>query len=252
MNFAARLSNPPSEQVLREAESVIQAWGLTSGFPETVVCRLVSCFDSKFLLSLPRPPGFKRGKFSAEQIHRYLWYRQAAKTLGWHDRQKFPAHIENLLKVRVWPDGEAETTDAQCVINHPNKTHEIDAGSGDKRGGHGALGRVPKFGVEWGYGGQEHRDIAASIGPSGEEQFEEHGPGSTSAEKLVCECGTGHGFESGSCTGSPGSTAITCSSPRAGCCTRPHDTLADAHDGDAGGWTSKRLRVAHPLPTNTH
>lgn len=68
MNFVARLSNPPSEQVLREAEGVIQAWGLSSGFPKDVVCRLVSCFDSKFLLSLPRPPGFKRKKFSAEQI----------------------------------------------------------------------------------------------------------------------------------------------------------------------------------------
>lgn len=252
MNFAARLSNPPSEQVLREAEGVIQAWGLSSGFPKDVVCRLVSCFDSKFLLSLPRPPGFKRKKFSAEQIHRYLWYRQAAKTLGWRDRQKFPSHVENLLKVRVWPDGEAETTDAQCVINHPNKTIGIAADTRDERSGHGAQGRVPKFGAEWGYGGQEQRDIAAPIGPSGEEHSEEHGPGSTCAEKLVCQCGTEHGFESGSCTRSAGSTAITCSSGRAGCCTMPHDTLANTGDRDAGGWTSKRLRVAHPLPANTH
>ena len=248
MNFVAKLSNPPSEQVLREAESVIQLWGLTSCFPETVVHRLVSCFDSKFLLSQPRPPGFKRGKFAAPQIHRYLWYRQAAKALGWRDRQKFPVHIENLLKLRVWPDGEAETTDAQSVINHPKLAHRIDAGSGDTTSAYGAAGRVPKFGAEWGYAGDAHSAIGPPIGSSGEEQPQEHGPGSTSVEELVCERDAGQRFVAGSCSGNPASAAVTCSSPRANSCTGPHDTPTDAHDRDAVGWQAKRKRVAHELP----
>ena len=48
MNFGVTLSNPPSEQVLRDAESVIRAWGLRSEVPDTVISRLVSCFNSKF------------------------------------------------------------------------------------------------------------------------------------------------------------------------------------------------------------
>ena len=62
MNFGVTLSNPPSEQVLRDAESVIRAWGLRSEVPDTVISRLVSCFDSKFLLSLPRPTGLSEGR----------------------------------------------------------------------------------------------------------------------------------------------------------------------------------------------
>ena len=243
MKIIAILSNPPSGQVLREAEGVIQAWGLTSGFPETVVCRLVSCLDSKFLLSLPRPPGFKRGKFSAAHIHRYLWYRQATKTLGWRDRQKFLALIENLLKVRMWPDGEAEIADAQSVINHPNSTHEIDAGSGDDRRGYEAIGRIPKFGAEWGYVGDAHNDVGPPVGLSREEQSEMHGSGSTSTEKLVCERGSGHGFLAGSYSGNPGSPVITRSSPTVGSCMEAHDTQSNAHDRDAKGWTAKRKRV---------
>lgn len=243
MKFVAILSNPPSEQVLREAESVIQAWGERSGFPETAVCRLVRCLDSKLLLSLPRPPGFKRGKFSAAQIHRYLWYWQAAKTLGWRDRQKFPAHIETLLKVRVWPDGEAETADAQTVINHPDSGHKIDDTTGDDRGGYGAFGRLPKFGAEWGSAGNAHNSVGPPVGLSGEDQPEKHGEGSTSTQKLVCEHGCGQGFLAGSCSGNPGSPAITCSGPTAGSSTEAHDTQPDAHDRDAGGWTAKRKRV---------
>lgn len=116
MNFCTTLSSPPSVQVLRHAETVLQAWGLRYRVSETIVCRLVRCFDSAFLLSLPRPPGFKVGTFSPPQIHRYLWYRQAARALGWRDRQKFPPEIEDLLKVLVWPDEAAEMCDSTSAV----------------------------------------------------------------------------------------------------------------------------------------
>lgn len=45
MNFGTTLSNPPSEQVLRHAETVLRAWGLWFRVSETVVCRLVRCLD---------------------------------------------------------------------------------------------------------------------------------------------------------------------------------------------------------------
>ena len=116
MNFGTTLGNPPSEQVLRHAETVLRAWGLRFRVSETVVCRLVRCLDSGFLLSLPRPPRFKVGKFPPPQIHRYLWYHQAAKVLGWWDRQKFPYEIEKLLKVLIWPDEAAEMCNGASAV----------------------------------------------------------------------------------------------------------------------------------------
>ena len=223
---------------------------------KTVICRLVRCFDSKFLLSLPRPTGFKQGKFSASQIHRYLWYRQAAKALGWRNKQKFPTEIEDLLKVRVWPDGEVKRRDTQSAIDRPNNTHKIDLGSGNDRGGRRALGHVSRFGREWGHATHTHITFGARKGSSGEEQFKDHDPGSTSVEELVSERDSGGGFVFGSSSGYLVRTASevkawdgkgdslcrdcrransafvdTCTycMERAGLCTRAHDPQADAH-----------------------
>lgn len=181
-----------------------------------------------------------------------MWYRQAAKALGWCDRHKFPTEIENLLKTCVWPDGEAERREAQSAIDHPNKTHKIDVGSGDERGGHRALGRVPRFGVDWGDVGDVHIAIGPLRGSSRKEWSKDHGPGSTSAEVLVFERGSGDGFVVGSGSGDPVRTAITYSWERARSCTGAHDTQANAHDMDGGGWTTKWPQVAHPMPGDTH
>jgi hypothetical protein len=275
MIFVVTLSNPPSEQVLCEAESVIQAWGLRSGVPDTVVSRLVSCFDSKFLLSLPRLAGFKRGKFSPSQIHCYLWYRQAAKALGWRDRQKFPTEIEDLLKVRVWPDGEAEIGDAP-QIDRPNNAHKINLGTSTDGGGLAACGHVPRIFREW--GDVVHTDItvAARKGSPREEQFEDSGPGSTSAEEPVSARVRGCGSVTGTNSGDPFRTSVEdkawdgtgvrkcrragggiidgCAgrSESVGSCPTAHHAQADAHKGgcdrsiddrDGGGWTAKRSRV---------
>ena len=128
MNFCTALSRPPSEQVLLYAETALQTWGLRFRVSESVVTRLVCCLDSTFLLSLPRPLGFKVSEFSPPQIHRYLWYRQAAKALGWRDRQKFPSEIEALLKLLVWPDEAAEMCNATNTVECRNKP---STGSGD-------------------------------------------------------------------------------------------------------------------------
>lgn len=169
MNFATKLSNPPSEQVLRQAESVIQAWALRCRVSETVVCRLVRCLDSKFLLSLPRPAGFKVGKFSAPQIHRYLWYRQAAKALGWRDRQKFPAEIESLLKLLVWPDGEAEICDVSSAITCQRPSQTTNTGGISDAAGHWTVGHVSRDAGQRGHAMDTHNTFGAGKGSSGEE-----------------------------------------------------------------------------------
>lgn len=243
--------------------------------PDTVISRLVSCFNSKFLMSLPKSTGFKRGKFSPSHIHRYLWYRQTAKTLGWRDRHKFPTEIEDLLKVRVWPDGEAEIGDAP-QIDRPNNAHKINLGTGDDGGGLGAFGHVPNFVREWGDVVHTHITVAARKGSPGEEQFEDSGPGSTSAEELVSARVRGCGSVTGTNSEDPFRTSVedkawdgrgvrkcrrarggiidgcTCRSESAGSCPRAHHAQADAHedgcdrsidDRDGGGWTAKRSRV---------
>lgn len=106
--------------------------------------------------------------------------------------------------------------------------------------GTGLWDRVPRFGAEWGVAGDAHIAIGPPSGSSGEEQSKDHGPGSTSVEELVCERGSGDGFVVGSGSGDPVRTAITYSRERAGSCTGAHDTQADAHDKDGGGWTTKQ------------
>ena len=256
MNFATSLSNPPSELVLRQAESVIQAWGLRMKVSETVVCRLVRCFDSKYLLSLPRPAGFKVGKFSTPQIHRYLWYRQAAKALGWRDRQKFPAQIEELLKVLVWPDGEAEMHDSCSAIDCRNNTQQSHSGGFAAGRGHGAVGHVSRDARERGHAVDTHNTLGAREGSAWEDQHSIVRPSYTSSDEL-CSNRT---IQSGDASGGsePADSAVDHTCNIAGKRARPwstsHSTQSHAEefrnhpssdDRDGEGWDAKRSQLEH-------
>lgn len=54
----------------------------------------------------------RRGKFGVQERCRYLWYRHAARILGWCDRKKFPDLVTGILRAHVFPTpgGEDETT----------------------------------------------------------------------------------------------------------------------------------------------
>ena len=228
MNFCTTLSSPPSEQVLRHAETVLQAWGLRFRVSETVVCRLVRCLDSGFLLSLPRPPGFKVGKFSPPQIHRYLWYRQAAKVLGWRDRQKFPWEIEEFLKVHVWPDEAAEI----CTATSAGVCrHRLHAGAATD--------------VRKGSPAKERQSIMCQGETSREEQGLNRGilggdssAGSETANSAITDTVIWTGKRARECSTAPFAQADGED------CTRQSGST----DDDGGGWDSKRARLQLDLP----
>jgi hypothetical protein len=196
---------------------------------ETVVGRLVRCFDSAFLLSLLRPAGFKVGKFSPPQIHRYLWYRQAAKVLGWRDRQKFPREIEELLKEVVWPDEAAELCGATSAVERRN---ELD------------------------YDGRQD----ARKGSSGKERQSHYCPGDTIREELGPDRGTLREHTSvGSETANSGivlTFADTTAKRARECSTAPfaqavgEDCTRQNCSADEGGrgWDSKRARLRVEVP----
>lgn len=253
MNFATLLSNPPSELVLRQAESVVQAWGLRIKVSKTIVCRLVRCFD--YLLSLPRPAGFKVGKFFAPQIHRYLWYRQAAKALGWRDRQKFPAEIEELLKVLVWPDGEAEGHNSCSAIDERNNTHKSHSGGFAAGRGLGAVGHVSRDARERGHVVDMQNTLSARKRSAWEDQHSVVRPGYTCSEELCTDRSIQCGDASGG--GAPADSAVDHTCSIAGKRARPqptsHCTQFHAHkngnhlgsDNRDRGWDTKRSRLEH-------
>ena len=146
----------------------------------------------EILVVITKAYRIKRGKNSPSQIHRYLWYRQAAKALGWRDRQKFPVEIEDLLKARVWPDGEAQMRN-EGQIDIPNNSHKTNVGIGAAGGGLAAFRHVAGFVGEWGDVVHTHIKLAARKGSPGEEHIEESGTGSTSAEEPVSACVRGCG-----------------------------------------------------------
>ena len=247
MNFVTTLDNPPSEHVLLQAKSVIQAWGLQCRVSEIVVCGLVRCLESKFLLSLPRPPGFKVGKFSAPQIHRYLWYRQAAKALGWRDRQKFPATIEALLKELVWPDVKTKIGDASGAIECQLSAKRDNTGGFVDAAGHWIVEFGGNVGVGTGKGssGEDQRRLVRTCTTLDAE------PCSTA----IAGCGDGN-----SCS-VPGNNVVDHTASRTGKRPRPSSTTpstqsdaadcgisAGSDDRDNAGWGGKQPRRELEVP----
>ncbi|KAG0553302.1 hypothetical protein KC19_12G000500 [Ceratodon purpureus] len=77
----------------------LRAWVRGQGRSEGTASKIVALLQVDQLLSEPRPRTWlRRGNFEEEDKLRYLWYRHAARLLGWKERQKFPGFVSTLLK----------------------------------------------------------------------------------------------------------------------------------------------------------
>jgi hypothetical protein len=92
--------------------------------------KIVNCLDIEYLLSLPcNFRGYKKGNFSDQAHSRHLWYRNAARIVGWRNvRHEFPSAISSFIKQEVWPEQE---------INGATKIAEVGTDAGIPK----ALGR---------------------------------------------------------------------------------------------------------------
>ena len=85
-------------------ERELQQWFTGQGVSLEGAARAVQLLDASTLLAQPRPSRWnRRGEFGVQERCRYLWYRHAARILGWCDRRRFPDIVTGILRGHVFP-----------------------------------------------------------------------------------------------------------------------------------------------------
>ena len=114
-------------------EGDLQSWFVGQGVYVEGAERAVQLLDANVLLKQPRPSRWNRkGNFGDQERCRYLWYRHAARILGWCERRRFPDIVTRILRTHVFPQHGAhdETTreDAKDSIATASRAgaHAID------------------------------------------------------------------------------------------------------------------------------
>ena len=91
-----------AERVLLEAE--LHKWFANQGVSEEGAARALQLLDASTLLAQPRPSRWnRRGDFGVQERCRYLWYRHAARILGWCERKRFPDIVTGILRAHIFP-----------------------------------------------------------------------------------------------------------------------------------------------------
>ena len=92
-----------AERVYLEVE--LEKWFTGQGVSREGALRAVRLLDATALLAQPRPSRWnRRGNFGVQERCRYLWYRHAARILGWCERTRFPDIVTQLLRGHIFPD----------------------------------------------------------------------------------------------------------------------------------------------------
>lgn len=85
-------------------ECELRVWFASQGVSEEGAARAVQLLDRSTLLAQPRPRRWnRRGDFGLQERCRYLWYRHAARILGWCDRRRFPDVVTAILRQHAFP-----------------------------------------------------------------------------------------------------------------------------------------------------
>lgn len=94
-------------------ETDLQNWFAGQGVSAEGAARAVQLLDAGVLPAHPRPSRWNRkGNFGIQERCRYLWYRHAARILGWCERRRFPDSVTCILRGHVFPQqgGTDETS----------------------------------------------------------------------------------------------------------------------------------------------
>ena len=85
-------------------EGELENWFARQGFSKEGASRVVQLLDASTLLTQPRPSQWNcRGKFRVQEWCQYLWYRHAARILGWCDCKRFPNIVTGILRGHIFP-----------------------------------------------------------------------------------------------------------------------------------------------------
>ena len=85
-------------------EAELAKWFAGQGVSTEGASRAVQLLDANTLLAQPRPSRWnRRGEFGVQERCRYLWYRHAARILGWCERRRFPDIVTGILRQHIFP-----------------------------------------------------------------------------------------------------------------------------------------------------
>ena len=109
-----------------DLEGVLHRWFAAQGVSEEGATRAVRLLDASTLLAQPRPSHWnRRGAFGIQERCRYLWYRHAARILGWCECRRFPDIVTGILRTHVFPTqaGRDEATREDGAGRVPADAH---------------------------------------------------------------------------------------------------------------------------------
>ena len=126
----------------REAlEGALHNWFQGQGVSVAGATRAVRLLDAEVLLAQPRPSRWNRkGDFGVQERCRYLWYRHAARILGWCDRRRFPAIVTDILRGHAFPQ-HGGRDEAACEEDKGSVSGNSRAGRLAIQGGHCCAGQ---------------------------------------------------------------------------------------------------------------
>lgn len=97
-------SHTPASAERVSLECDLHKWFSGQGVSKEGATRAVQLLDASTLLAQPRPSRWnRRGEFGVQERCRYLWYRHAARILGWCERRRFPDIVTSILRGHVFP-----------------------------------------------------------------------------------------------------------------------------------------------------
>jgi hypothetical protein len=122
-----------AERVSLECE--LHKWFSGQGVSQEGATRALQLLDASILLAQPRPSRWnRRGQFGVQERCRYLWYRHAARILGWCERRRFPDFVTSILRGHVFPtqavSDEASREDGTQTL--PTGSPHTAVGLGDR------------------------------------------------------------------------------------------------------------------------
>jgi hypothetical protein len=136
----------PGKSAEREAlEGALHNWFQEQGVSVEGAIRAVRLLDSSVLLAQPQPSRWNRkGDFGVQERCRYLWYRHAARILGWCERRRFPAIVTDILRGHAFPQhggrDEAAREEVKGSVSAGSRAGPLAINSAEHCSGQSVLG----------------------------------------------------------------------------------------------------------------
>jgi hypothetical protein len=98
------LGRPSASAERVSLERELHKWFSGQGVSQEGATLAVQLLDASILLKHPRPSRWnRRGQFGVQERCRYMWYRHAARILGWCERRRFPDIVTSILRGHIFP-----------------------------------------------------------------------------------------------------------------------------------------------------